>query len=72
MSENPRADASAKRALAVTIVVGAALGLLWGGLTYGLVDARAWNLCGLGVIFVVAGYAGVYALGRALGSPRRS
>ena len=72
MSEGQRADASAKLALWVTILVGAGLGLLWGVLRYGFVDARTFNLGGLGVILVVSGYAGTYALVRSLRASRKS
>lgn len=55
-------DRSAKRALTWTLLLGLLLGGLWGCMRYGITDVRAWNLAGLGVIFTVAGYAGVYAL----------
>lgn len=57
-------DRPIQRALTVSILLGLLLGGLWGVTRYegGLVDARSWNLMGLGVIFTVAGYAGLYAL----------
>jgi hypothetical protein len=64
-------DRKAKNALFLTVVVGAVLGLLWGGLRYGLTDLRAYNLGGLGVILVVSGYAGVYAILSAVARRRR-
>jgi hypothetical protein len=57
-------DRQAKNALWVTILIGVALGGLWGQLQYpsGLIDVRAWNLVGLMVILSVSAYAGVIAL----------
>jgi hypothetical protein len=57
-------DRQAKNALWTTILVGVFLGGLWGQIRYdqGLVDLRAWNLVGLGVILSVSIYAGVVGL----------
>jgi hypothetical protein len=65
-------DRKAKNALTLTIVVGAVLGLFWGHLRYGLDSVKAWNLGGLGLILVVAGYAGIFALISAAKSCRRA
>lgn len=57
-------DRQAKNALWTTILVGVALGGIWGQVHYasGLLDLRAWNLVGLAVILTVSSYAGVVAL----------
>jgi hypothetical protein len=57
-------DRQAKNALWTTILVGVALGGIWGQVHYesGLVDIRAWNLVGLAVILSVSSYAGAVAL----------
>jgi hypothetical protein len=56
-------DRQAKSALALMIVLGAAAGGVWAWCQYrSLLDVRSWNLMGLGVIFAVAGFAGVFAL----------
>jgi hypothetical protein len=56
-------DRQAKSALTIMILLGALLGGVWAWCRYqNLLDVRSWNLMGLGVIFTVAGFAGVYAL----------
>ncbi len=65
-------DRQIKNALWLTILIGLVLGGIWGGCRYGLADPRSWNLMGIGVIVVVAGYAGLVALAGALGSRRSS
>lgn len=56
-------DSSAKKALTLSLVVGAALGIVWAWCQYhNLIDARSWNLMGLTMILCVALTAGVVAL----------
>jgi hypothetical protein len=61
-------DRQAKNALALMILLGVVLGGWWAWCQYkgNLLDARAWNLMGIVVIFTVSGFAGAYALKRAL------
>jgi hypothetical protein len=47
-------DAAAKRGLWVAIILGSALGLLWGAPRYGAIHVTTWNLMGLTVILTIA------------------
>jgi hypothetical protein len=59
MPDGVVSDRSAKRGLAVSIVVGSVLGFWWGAPRYGAIHVSTWNLMGLGVIAVVFFYAAV-------------
>ncbi|MFM8385667.1 MAG: hypothetical protein ACKOCB_02430 [Planctomycetia bacterium] len=56
-------DRQAKTALTVMILLGAVLGGVWAWFQYrNLLDARSWNLVGLGVIATVSTYAFAWGL----------
>lgn len=56
-------DRQAKTALTVMILLGAVLGGVWAWFQYrNLLDARSWNLVGLGVITTVSTYAFAWGL----------
>ena len=50
-------DAAAKRGLWISILLGAALGLIWGVPRYGAIHVSTWNLMGLCVIGTVSAFA---------------
>ena len=55
-------DAAAKRGLWVAIILGSALGLLWGAPRYGAIHVTTWNLMGLTVILTIALWSAIIIL----------
>lgn len=64
-------DATARRVLWISIVVGAVAGFFWGWSRWTALDIMTWNLMGLGVITTVAIATLVIAIGAVRTERRR-